>query len=226
MRDVLRLKASDEVAVSDGAGRQVVARIAKLTSKEAVLDVVREMPVPFVPDVTLVQGVCRGPKMDLLVEKTTELGVARIVPVVTKRCVVKLDKRGREDKASRWRKIAESASKQSQRATLPAIDEVGSLSALTKVLSGFDHVLVPWEEEHGEGIGEALSRLGATSASSVAVVIGPEGGLEAGEVEHLAALGAAPVTLGDTILRTETAGIVAVALLSYELGGLGGARRD
>jgi 16S rRNA (uracil1498-N3)-methyltransferase len=225
LRDVLRLRAGDEVVLSDGGGQQAIARIEAVTARDVAFVLVRELPSAFAPHVVLVQGLSRGPRMDLVVEKATELGVTRIAPLVTARSVVKLEGPAMAGRVARWRKVAEAAAKQSRRPTLPRIDDIVDFGDVAGTFAGLDHVLVPWEETTGEGVGEALTRLGATSASSAGVVVGPEGGLEPSEVARLAALGAVPVTLGGTILRTETAGIVAVALVAYELGGLGGARR-
>jgi 16S rRNA (uracil1498-N3)-methyltransferase len=227
LRDVLRLQPGEEVAVADGSGAQAVARIVAVGPDEASLEVVRALPSAALPDVTLVQGLSRGPKMDLVVEKTTELGVARIVPVVMRRSVVRIDGAEGGRKAGRWRRVAEAAAKQSQRPSVPTVDEPLPFEALRGVLEAFDVVLVPWEvtAPSGPGIGGALRAAGASAGSSVAVVVGPEGGMDPAEVETLALLGAVPVSLGATILRTETAAVVAVALTAYELGGLGGAQR-
>lgn len=226
LRDVLRLIPGEEIVLADGAGRQALARIASVSVDGAAFELVRDLPVAFIPNVTLLQGLSRGPKMDLLVQKATEVGVTRIVPVVCARSFVRLSDAAASGRASRWRRIAAEAAKQSQRSVVPRVDDPVSLTEAPDLLAEFDHVLVPWEDASGEGIGEALGRLGAGSSGAVGVVVGPEGGLEDAEVTRLTELGAVSVTLGGTVLRTETAGIVAVALVSYELGGLGGARRD
>jgi 16S rRNA (uracil1498-N3)-methyltransferase len=225
LRDVLRLKPGDEIAVADADAKQAVARVTAVGRDEATAEVVHALPDIFEADVTLVQGLSRGPKMDLVMQKVTEIGIRRITPVVMKRSIVKLDPVERWERADRWRKIVAEAAKQSQRATLPTVDEPVDFAQLEHAVANLDVVLVPWEESAHTGVGEALRAAGATSASRVGVVIGPEGGMEAAEVDTLIALGAVPVTLGPTILRTETAAIVAVALASYELGGLGGTRR-
>lgn len=224
LRDVLRLSPGDEIAVADGAAKQAVARLTSVSEEGASAEIVHALRDVFEPDVTLIQGLSRGPKMDLVMQKVTEIGVRRIAPVVMERSIVKLDPGERWERAGRWRKIVAEAAKQSQRATLPKVDEPREFSRVADVLAGLDVVLVPWEESTGPGIGEALRLAKATSSSRVGVVIGPEGGMGSAEIGALMDLGAVPVTLGPTILRTETAGIVAVALASYELGGLGGVR--
>lgn len=225
LRDVLRMREGDEIAVADDGAKQAVATLTAVGSAEAIATVSRPLPDIFEPDVTLIQGLSRGPKMDLVMQKVTEIGIRRITPVVMKRSVVRLDPVERWERADRWRKIVAEAAKQSQRATLPKVDEPVEFDQLDHLLHALDVVLVLWEESAHTGIGEALRAAGATSATKVGVVIGPEGGMETAEVDRLVETGAVPVTLGPTILRTETAGIVAVALASYELGGLGGARR-
>jgi 16S rRNA (uracil1498-N3)-methyltransferase len=227
LRDVLRLRAGDEVAVADPTGEQAVARVLTVGEDEAALEVVTPLPAVSDPDVTLFQGLSRGPKMDLVVQKATEIGVRRIVPVVMSRSVVKLDAKDRGNRAERWRRIALEAAKQSQRATVPGIDEPVTLEEAAALLETFDVVLVPWEEAGAggaPGVGEALRAATADRASRAAIVIGPEGGMEDGEVARLRAAGAVAVSLGPTILRTETAAIVAVALTSFCLGGLAGER--
>lgn len=225
LRDVLRLAAGDEIVLADRDARQAVARVVSVSGTEAALEIVRPLPDVRLPDVTLLQGLSRGPKMDLVVQKATEIGVRRIVPVTMRRSVVRLTPADGATKAERWRRIAAEAAKQSQRPDVPRVDEPMDLDDVRPVLSGLDAVLVPWEESEGAGIGDALASLGATPTGRVAVVVGPEGGMEDDEVERLVALGAVVVSLGPTILRTETAALVALALVSYELGGLGGRPR-
>ena len=225
LRDVLRMREGDEIAVVDGVSKQAVATLTAVGPSEALATVSRPLPDIFEPDVTLIQGLSRGPKMDLVMQKVTEIGIRRITPVVMKRSVVRLDPVERWERADRWRKIVAEAAKQSQRATVPTVDEPVEFEQLDHLLHALDVVLVPWEESAHTGIGEALRAAGATGTTKVGVVIGPEGGMETAEVDRLIETGAVPVTLGPTILRTETAGIVAVALASYELGGLGGAPR-
>jgi 16S rRNA (uracil1498-N3)-methyltransferase len=177
--------------------------------------------------ITLVQGVARGAKVDLVVEKATELNIEAIMPVMTERSVVRLDADKAHARGERWRRVALAAAKQSQRTTVPKVTDPMALSGALPVLATFDVVLVVWEGAgaSGPGIGRALDEAGATPASRIALVVGPEGGLSAEEVRALVASGGRAVTLGDTVLRSETAGIVAASLCVYELGGLGGRPR-
>ena len=177
--------------------------------------------------ITLVQGVAKGAKVDLVVEKATELNIEAVMPVLTGRSVVRLDVDKTRSRGERWRRVALAAAKQSRRTTLPTVADPLPLVEAYPLLATFDVVLVVWEgaSATGPGIGQALDEAAATQESRIALVVGPEGGLSSEEVYALEMSGARAVTLGDTVLRSETAGIVAAALCVYELGGLGGRPR-
>lgn len=221
---VLRLKSGDRVVLAGPDGREAEATLESVSAAAitANLEAPRERPAG--PRVVLAQGLTRRERMELAIQKATEVGVSEVVPVAFARSVVKLDEGRADARIERWQRVAEEAAKQSQRALIPVVRSSTDLTGLLVLAEGFDVVLVPWEEaaDSAPGIGEALAAAGATSASSVLVVIGPEGGLEVGEVAALERAGALRVSLGDTILRTETAAVVATSLVLYELGGLGG----
>ncbi|MDO8915562.1 MAG: 16S rRNA (uracil(1498)-N(3))-methyltransferase [Coriobacteriia bacterium] len=229
---VLRLQPGDRVMLADPAGLVAQAVIRDVSGARITADVGSPVAAPPRPRVALAQGLARRERMEFVVQKCTELGVAEIVPVAFARSVVKLTEDRAGKRTERWRRIAEEAAKQSQRAEVPLVGEPVALAGLLEVTAVYDVVLIPWEESVGSatplpGIGEALAAAEATSLSSVLVVIGPEGGFEPGEVSALVqAAGAIPVSLGETILRTETASVVAVTLASYELGALGGRARE
>jgi len=227
---VLRLAPGEHVMLADPAGREAQATLVEVSAEGVVADVAAPSSPAARPRVALAQGLARRERMEMVIQKATELGVSEILPVAFARSVVKLDDEKAGKRTERWRRIAEEAAKQSQRATVPLVREPVDIQGLIEAAQGFDVVLVPWEETVGTpapGIGEALDAAGAGARTSVLLVIGPEGGLEPAEV---AAIGreAAGVTvgLGDTVLRTETAGVIAAALAMYELGGLGGRSRD
>jgi len=227
IRRVLRLAAGDRVVLADASGRQAEATLVQVGEWGVSADVESAVERPARPHVVLAAGVARKERMEFTVQKATELGVAEIWPLLSARCVVKLDEDRAGKRSERWRRIAGEAAKQSQRTEVPHVSEPKRISDLVAELDRFDIVLVPWEEEAATapGIGEALDAACATNASTVLVVVGPEGGFEAAEVEALRGAGAVTVSLGDTVLRTETAAAVAVALVSYELGALGGRGR-
>jgi 16S rRNA (uracil1498-N3)-methyltransferase len=224
---VLRLGAGDRIIVVDTEGREAECTLVEVSPDRVTADLDAAVIRPRRPRVVIAPAISRRERMELTVQKVTELGVAEIWPLLTARCVVRLDDGRAGRKAERWRRIAEEAAKQSQRETVPLVREPMTIAELAADAGCCDVVLVPWEEASagGLGMGQALDRAGATAETSVLVAIGPEGGLEEGEIAALEAAGGVVVTLGDTVLRTETAAIVAAALAMYELGALGGRGR-
>lgn len=219
LRDVLRLAPGEEVVlIGDGVESRV-----RLTQ---VAGSVRGVPVELAhraagPRVTLAQGLARSSKMDEVVRHATELGAWRIVPLVTERSVVRLDEAKASARVHHWRRVAEEAAKQSRRAEVPIIAGITTIAELVATLHDAA-VVVCWEQAPGDvGVVQALQRQGADSDREVVVIVGPEGGLTAREVRMCEANGAVVATLGPTILRTETAGVVATALAIHARGGLG-----
>ncbi len=160
--------------------------------------------------------------MELIIQKSTELGVSLVVPVICERTVVKLDERKAGDRLARWQKVAEEAAKQSRRTYIPEVTMPVTLKTALSQLTAGVLAILPWEEEPAAGIGQVL-RSGRGNSRDVAVFIGPEGGFSGEEVSLAISKGVSVVSLGPRIMRTETAGIAAVALVLYELGDLGGA---
>lgn len=224
---VLRLSPGAEIAVVEPDGSAWRVRVADADPDGLLAERIERLGETTAYRVTLVQGVAKGSKVDLVVEKATELNIEAVMPVITERSVVRLDADKAHARGERWRRVARAAAKQSQRTTVPTVTDPMALSAAHCALATFDVVLVVWEgaEVSGPGIGRALDEAGATTGTRIALVVGPEGGLSAEEVHALQVSGARTVTLGETVLRSETAGIVAAALCVYELGGLGGRPR-
>lgn len=220
LRAVLRLASGDEIVLvhSGRAVRVALTRVSDTIEGEAI----GELPVAGSPRVTLVQGLAKGEKMDDIVRHATEIGVGRFVPLAAERSVVRLDPAKAAARVDRWRRIATEAAKQSQQAAVPVVEPVARIGDLRALLSGA-LVLVCWEDAaDAPGIAAAITRT-PDADREVAVVVGPEGGLTQAEVDTLVRDGAVAVTLGASILRTETAGIVAPALAIHALGGLGAA---
>jgi len=209
---VLRITSGEEIDVVDPDGTAWVVRVADLTADGITGELVVVLEPPAAPRVALFQGIAKGEKMDTIVKQAVEVGVARIVPVVTSRTVVRLDERKRADRGARWRRIAESAAKQARREAVPAVDDPLDFATALEQLGCYEGVLVLWEDHSGRLLSAALRPLMRDSAARVALVVGPEGGLSAEEVDALVAVGAAPVSLGPSILRTETAAVVALGL--------------
>jgi 16S rRNA (uracil1498-N3)-methyltransferase len=227
---VLRMTAGDRVVLCDTSRRQAVATLRAVSAGGVVADVEAPTDAAAMPRIGLAQGLARRERMETVIEKATELGAAEVIPVRFARSVAKVEGDRTGARTDRWRRIAHEAAKQSQRAEAPVVREPVGLPGLLEAAAAYDLVLVPWEETVGDevtpGIAEAVAAAGAGPSTSVLVVIGPEGGLEAAEVDLLVReAGGVVCAMGETVLRTETAAIVAVALVSHALGGLGGRAR-
>lgn len=227
----LRLKPGEEITVSTGEGMDYLVEIRDLTKENIVCRVLEVGPCKSEPalKVTLFQGLPKSDKLDLIVQKCTELGIERITPVETKRTIVKLDDKKADRRLDRWQKIAEEAGKQSGRGKIPTIGPVVNFKEMLEMFKRekFDLILVPWEDEAGLSLREALtiSRSHKANLERIAYIIGPEGGLAEEEVQTLKDAGAKAVTLGPRILRTETAGFVVLTVLMYEFMEMEGSDR-
>ena len=209
---VLRKRDGDTVEVIDSAAQRFIARL-RIDGKSAQAELVelRERPSSDMPSITVAQGIPKGQKMDFVVEKLTELGVASIVPLQSERTVVA---DVGSHKLERWRRLAKTAAQQCGRDEIPLIDDPRSLSDVLTHVSDYDVTLFPWELADRVPLRERLPNLLA-DAKSVLVIIGPEGGFSHAEAQAAQEAGARLVSLGQRILRTETAGLVAVALIAY-----------
>ncbi|HEV8352816.1 MAG TPA: RsmE family RNA methyltransferase [bacterium] len=207
---VLRLRPGDRCIAFDGTGLEYVVRLILVADTETIGEIEQRHTRATVPlRLTLVQGVPKGTKMDLVIRMGTELGIGEFVPARTARSVA-----GGAHRAERWRRIAREAAKQSRRADVPEVREPAAFVDALDGVRGADLIVVLWEGERGRTLADALR--GRSVPAAAALIVGPEGGLERDEVEQAIAAGAVPVTLGPLILRTETAGIAAAAMLFYE----------
>ncbi len=224
---VLRMKAGEEIVVSDGYGNEYGCRLCRFTDTAVYAAILekRRVASELSSPITLFQCLPKGDKMELIVQKAVELGVSRIVPVASKRCVVKLDAKREANKRKRWQAVAESAAKQSGRAMIPTVQSaVGFLEALLQAKEQ-DVCLIPYEcagELLEDGQDSAMERTRKIlshieKGQSIGVFIGPEGGFEKEEVEAARKMGAQPVSLGRRILRTETAGLCILSVLMFQL---------
>lgn len=224
---VLRVRTGEELDVVAPSGRVwrvgvVAATPDGLTARAAVE--LLDPTTAAAPKVTLVFGVSKGSKNDDIVEDAVEVGVADMVPVLTARSIVKFDAEKRVERGERWRRVALAAAKQSKRGSVPHVSDPAPLSDTLVLLADYDAVLVAWEEAPvtGAGVRDALAAAGPLGEGArVAIVAGPEGGLAPEEVAALERIGGVVVTLGTTILRSDTAAVVFSALVVHELGGLG-----
>lgn len=218
IKNVLRMKPGDKVRISDGEALCYNCRIRAFEEEAVRLELLSrdedgtELPARIV----LFQGLPKGDKMELVIQKNVELGAARIVPVATRRSVVKLDGKKAEAKVRRWNAISESAAKQSKRTVVPEVGPVLSFKEAVDLAADFDCKLFPYENAEGmERTREILS--GVKPGMQIAVFIGPEGGFEEEEVAYAREKGFLPITLGRRILRTETAGFVLLSALMFKL---------
>jgi 16S rRNA (uracil1498-N3)-methyltransferase len=218
---VLRLGLGTQVVVFDGRGHEYVTAVERLDSEGVVCRILRdavEQPSPAV-SITLGQGLPKADKFDWVIQKTTELGVSDIVPLITARVIPHVSELHLARKVGRWQKLAREACKQSGRATVPHLWPPTPLKTFLASCQSAELKLMLWEGEDTSSLRTVLAA--SAPMASVALVVGPEGGLTPQEVACGEAYGFLAVGLGKRILRTETAGVVAVTLLQYRFGDLG-----
>ncbi|CCY53450.1 ribosomal RNA small subunit methyltransferase E [Coprococcus sp. CAG:782] len=218
VKNVLRLKENDELIVSDGRGRDYHCRISGITNEEVVADIcdICDNFSELSTEITLFQGFPKGDKMELIIQKTVELGVTRIVPVMTKRTVVKLDDKKAKKKTERYNMIAESAAKQSGRGMIPEVTMPVSFAEAVSMAEKLDMNIIPYEEAEGVEYSRNIIK-SIKGKKSLGIFIGPEGGFAREEVEKALDAGASAITLGHRILRTETAGMAVISIIMFEL---------
>lgn len=218
IKNVLRMNIGEKISVSDGLGMEYLCEITSLDAQVIRAKILekREVAVELSSSLILYQGLPKGDKMELIIQKAVELGVSRIVPVSFKRCVVKLDAKKAEAKRKRWQAIAESAAKQSGRQVIPVVDRVMTQKEALEDAKSLDVSLIPYE--CARDMTETKQILdGIQRGQSVGIFIGPEGGFELSEVEVAMEKGVRPITLGKRILRTETAALCMLSVLMFRL---------
>ena len=207
IKNVLRMKCGEDVWISDGGNKEYHCQIEELGEDEVLLHILyaQEPEYELSNKIYLFQGLPKADKMELIIQKAVELGAYSVIPVETKRCVVKLDAKKASKKVARWQQIAESAAKQSKRMLIPEIHEVMTYKQALEFAKQLDVKLIPYE----------LSQI--KPGQSIGIFIGPEGGFEEEEVAKALEAGAHAITLGRRILRTETAGLAILSVLMFQL---------
>ena len=201
MKNVLRMRPGEQMEINDGNGTSYLCELEDV-----------ELPSKLY----LFQGLPKSDKMELIIQKAVELGVYEVIPVVTKRAVVKLDEKKAAKKTARWNAISEGAAKQSGRSRIPEVREVMTFAEALEYAKNLDVVLIPYEKAEGmQKTRQVIAEI--APGQSVGIFIGPEGGFEESEVELAVDHGVVPITLGRRILRTETAGLAALSILMYHL---------
>ncbi len=217
IRNVLRMKTGEKVRVSDRSGHAFFCCLEEIAGDyvSARIEYADETGTELDNPIWLFQGLPKSDKMELIIQKATELGVSEVIPVSMKNCVVKLDAKKADNKNKRWQTIAESAAKQSKRTVIPVIRPLMNWKEALELAKTLDVVLVPYENERGmEATREIIGHI--TPGQSIGIFIGPEGGFSEEEITGL------PdemhrISLGRRILRTETAGLATLAMLVYQL---------
>jgi len=221
IKNVLRLEVGTKILVCDkDLKKNYISEIMEITSEMVKCKIIEEVESTSESNVTLdiYQGLPKADKMELVIQKGTELGVNKFIPVKMERCIVKLDQKDEMKKIDRWNKISEVASKQSGRDIVPEVSHVYDLKDVQNVISDYDLFIVCFENEKENTIKNELVTIKTKKQTyKVAVLIGPEGGLAEGEVQALKQSGAKVVTLGNRILRTETVALSVASIIMYEL---------
>ncbi len=220
--NVLRKSAGDVVTLLDGQGGVFEAVIESAGSGRAVLRLLKELPAEGSPPVkvTLLQGVPKGDKMDLVIQKGTELGLSRLVPLMCSRTQVKLDAEKAKARRARWQKIALQAALQSRRPDVPEVAVPVKFEEALSLVTPGALAIMPWENEKNMPLRRLL--VSGCPGGEILVFIGPEGGFAPQEAERAREAGVMTVSLGPRILRTETAGLAVLAMIFYAWGDLGG----
>ena len=220
--NVLRLKEGATVGLFDGFGYKAIGTILDITNDRVLVELNNDRVANTEPpvEVTLYQALPKKDKFELVIQKATELGVAKIVPIITKRTIVHVDSEKSKKKVERWNKIAQEACKQSGRAYVPQISEPISFKTIFCEIKA-ELNLMPYEAETEKSLKQVLKSFKVSIPKGIGIFIGPEGGWDKEEVEMAVNKGIIPVTLGPRILRTETASLAVLTLILYELGDLG-----
>lgn len=219
IKNVLRMKIGEEIALSNGVDqKEYRVGIVAYTEDtvECELRFIKEDGMELPAEIYLFQGLPKGDKMELIIQKAVELGVHEIIPVSMNRCVVRLDEKKASSKLKRWQTIAEAAAKQSKRGIIPKIHEVLSFEHALSYADDMQVKMLPYELANGmEETKQVISSI--RPGDKVAVWIGPEGGFDKQEVSKASDCGFRPISLGKRILRTETAGMTVLSILMYHM---------
>ena len=222
IKKVLRKKVEDEITICDKESSQdYLCKIAKIDDEKIECEILEKIEGIVEPriKVTIFQGLPKADKMELIIQKSVELGVNEITPVEMNRSIVKFDNKDKEKELQRWRKISEVASKQCGRNIIPDINEIINVKNICNLCPNYDIVLVAYENEKTNRLKDEIKKLKNNTKKDlkIGVVIGPEGGIEEKEIEILKQSNAKIITLGKRILRTETVALNILSILMYEL---------
>lgn len=225
IKNVLREKVGSELIIcNEKTGQDYLCEIKEIKEENIICNIKEKLlnNVESNIKVTIMQGLPKADKMELIIQKSVELGVNNIIPIEMKRCVVKLKDKDKIKKIERWQKISVVAAKQSGRNIIPEINQVENLKNICETFENYDIVLLAYENEKENTIKNELKQLKEKNQNKnedvkIAILIGPEGGIAEEEVEIARKKGAKIITLGKRILRTETVALNVLSIIMYEL---------
>ena len=225
IKNVLREKVGSELIIcNEKTGQDYLCEIKEIKEENIICNIKEKLlnNVESNIKVTIMQGLPKADKMELIIQKSVELGVNNIIPIEMKRCVVKLKDKDKIKKIERWQKISVVAAKQSGRNIIPEINQVENLKNICETFENYDIVLLAYENEKENTIKNELKKLKEKNQNKnedvkIAILIGPEGGIAEEEVEIARKKGAKIITLGKRILRTETVALNVLSIIMYEL---------
>ena len=225
IKKVLRKNIEDEITIcNENTKQDYLCKIINIEENEIICKILKELEtnVESNIEVSIFQGLPKADKMELIIQKSVELGVQDITPIEMKRCVVKLKEKDKTKKIERWQKISEVAAKQCGRNYIPKINNIENLKEISEKIKDYDVVLVAYEEEKENTLKNELKLLKKDNKENnkkikIAIVIGPEGGMDKEEINTLEKNGAKIITLGKRILRTETVALNILSIIMYEL---------
>ena len=221
IKNVLRCNVGDKLNIVVENENKYLCIIKEISKENIVCNVESKIDEKCEANIKIdiFQGLPKSDKMEYIIQKCTELGVWTFVPVRFKRCIVKFNGKDEAKKIARWNKIAEAAAMQSGRTHIPFIKDSINLEQLCNIIPKYDIVIVAYEDEKNVYIKNLIKN---KNIKNIALIIGPEGGLDKDEIYKLKEKGANIISLGNRILRTETAPIVMTSIIMYELGDIGG----
>ena len=220
IKNVLRAKVEDTIDICDcETSKNYICQIEKIEEKNIYCHIVEEIEsnVESNIKVTIFQGLQKADKMELIIQKSVELGAYDITPVEMKRCVVKLNEKDKIKKIQRWQKISEGAAKQSGRDRIPNINNIINVNKMCETFKEYDLILVAYEEEKVNSLKQELKKLEKDKKIKIGIVIGPEGGIDKEEINKFKENNVKIITLGNRILRTETVALNMLSIIMYEL---------
>ena len=221
IKNVLRAKIEDTIDICDcNTSKNYICKIQQIEDEKIYCNIIEEITsnVESNVQVSIFQGLPKSDKMELVIQKSVELGAYDITPVEMKRCVVKLNEKDKVKKIQRWQKIAESAAKQSGRDIIPNVNPIINVKNICEKMKEYDLVLVAYENEKKNTLKQELKKIkDENKGIKIAIVIGPEGGIDIEEINKFRENNAKIITLGNRILRTETVALNVLSIIMYEL---------